>query len=45
MAKTVVKGGHEDLNAALDTIIAGGTPNIQFIIQSQKGHWIIIHTA
>ena len=45
MAKTVVQGGHASLNAALATIIAGGTPNIQVVVQSQKGFWIIIHVA
>ncbi len=45
MAKTVVDGGHKDLNASLATIIAGGTPNIQFIIEARKGYWIIIHIA
>lgn len=45
MAKTVVKGGHEDLNSALATIIAGGTPNIQAIVKTQPGFWIIIHVA
>jgi hypothetical protein len=43
--KTVVEGGRLQLEAALDTILAGGTPNIQFIIESQKGYWIIIHVA
>ena len=45
MAKTVVKGGHEDLNKALETIIAGGTPTIQWIQKTQAGFWIIIHVA
>lgn len=43
--KTVVKGGHEDLNSALATILAGAAPNIQFIVKTQPGFWIIIHTA
>jgi len=45
MAKTVVKGGHDDLNAALATIIAGATPNIQVVVKTQAGFWIIIHVA
>lgn len=43
--KTVVKGGHKEMEAAIDTILAGATPNIQWIVETQKGFWIIIHVA
>lgn len=45
MAKTVVQGGKAQLEAAIDTIIAGATPTIQWIVEAEKGYWIIIHVA
>ena len=45
MTKTVVTGGHEDLNLAITTILAGGTPVIAHIIRTQPGFWIILHSA
>lgn len=45
MVKTLVTGGHKELNAALTTILGGATPNIVFIIEATKGYWIIIHEA
>ena len=39
MAKTIVDGSHKDLDAALTTIIAGGTPNVQVVVQARKGYW------
>jgi hypothetical protein len=45
MAKTVVQGGKAEVEAAIDTIIAGGTPNIQWVFMPEKGYYIIIHVA
>ena len=45
MAMTKVTGGKDLLEAALTSIIAGGTPNIQVVVQAEKGTWLIIHVA
>lgn len=45
MTKTKVIGGKDQVEAAIDTIIAGATPNIKLIVQIEKGTWIILHTV
>ena len=45
MVRTIAIGGHESLLAVIDTVLAGATPNIVQVIESQKGYWIILHTV
>lgn len=45
MTKTIVRGGRQNLENAIDDILAGGTPVINHVIRAEAGYWIILHSA